>query len=52
MEDVVSIDEKVVGVGNSEVHVTLKGKKRCKLKQTDDTIVERAIYLTKVARGL
>ncbi len=52
IEDAVFIDEKVVGVGNSKVHVTLKGKKRCRFKQTDGTIVERVLYPAKVARGL
>ncbi len=52
MEDVALIEEKVFGVGNRKVHVTLKGKKRCRFKQTDGTIIERVLDPAKVARGL
>ena len=52
MEDVVSINKKVVGVGNSKVHVILKSKKRCKFKQTDGAIVKRVLYPVMVARDL
>ncbi len=51
MEDVVLIDKKVVGV-NSKVHVTLKGKKKCRFKQIDGIIVERVLYPAKFVRGL